>query len=59
MSTNNLSIIVRPMTERDLPMLYDWLNRPHIVEWWGGEEERPTLDDVLEHYQPGAMAEDS
>ncbi|TYT37688.1 GNAT family N-acetyltransferase, partial [Pseudomonas aeruginosa] len=47
------------MTERDLPMLYDWLNRPHIVEWWGGEEERPTLDDVLEHYQPGAMAEDS
>ncbi|MBY9949081.1 GNAT family N-acetyltransferase, partial [Pseudomonas aeruginosa] len=23
------------MTERDLPMLHDWLNRPHIVEWWG------------------------
>jgi AacA4 family aminoglycoside N(6')-acetyltransferase len=59
MSTNNLSLTIRLMTERDLPMLHEWLNRPHIVEWWGGEEERPTLDDVLQHYQPGAMAKDS
>ncbi|EMA3680229.1 AacA4 family aminoglycoside N(6')-acetyltransferase [Citrobacter freundii] len=59
MSANNLSITLRLMTEHDLPMLHDWLNRPHIVEWWGGKEKRPTLDDVLEHYQPGAMAEDS
>ncbi|MDO8020128.1 AAC(6')-Ib family aminoglycoside 6'-N-acetyltransferase, partial [Klebsiella pneumoniae] len=26
------------MTEHDLAMLYEWLNRSHIVEWWGGEE---------------------
>ena len=26
-------------------MLYEWLNRSH-VEWWGGEEARPTLTDV-------------
>ncbi|MDF4391239.1 GNAT family N-acetyltransferase, partial [Vibrio parahaemolyticus] len=32
-------ITLRLMTERDLPMLHDWLNRPHIVEWWGGDEE--------------------
>ena len=31
------------MTEHDLAMLYEWLNRSHIVEWWGGEEARPTL----------------
>ncbi|HAG7957545.1 TPA: AAC(6')-Ib family aminoglycoside 6'-N-acetyltransferase, partial [Escherichia coli] len=24
------------MTEHDLAMLYEWLNRSHIVEWWGG-----------------------
>lgn len=24
------------MTEIDLPVLTEWLNRPHIVEWWGG-----------------------
>ena len=52
-------ITLRLMTERDLPMLHDWLNRPHIVEWWGGDEERPTLDEVLEHYLPRAMAEES
>ena len=23
------------MTEHDLAMLYEWLNRSHIVEWWG------------------------
>ena len=34
------------MTEHDLAMLYEWLNRSHIVEWWGGEEARPTLADV-------------
>lgn len=29
---------------------------PHIVEWWGGEDERPTLDEVLEHYSPEVLA---
>ena len=29
-------------------MLANWLNRSHIVEWWGGEEARPTLADVQE-----------
>ena len=40
-------------------MLHDWLNRPHIVEWWGGEEERPTLNDVPEHYLPRVLAQES
>ena len=27
------------MTEHDLAMLYEWLNRSHIVsEWWGGKK---------------------
>ena len=47
------------MTEQDLPMLHEWLNRPHIVEWWAGEEERPTLIDVLEHYRPRVLAQES
>ncbi|WP_444978905.1 hypothetical protein, partial [Aeromonas caviae] len=36
------SVTLRLMTEHDLAMLYEWLNRSHIVEWWGGEEARPT-----------------
>jgi AacA4 family aminoglycoside N(6')-acetyltransferase len=59
MSTIDTPITLRLMTEQDLPMLHDWLNRPHIVEWWGGEEERPTLDEVLEQYLPSVLAEES
>ena len=58
MSAINTAVTLRRMTERDLPMLHDWLNRPHIVEWWGGEEERPTLDEVPKHYLPRVMAEE-
>jgi aminoglycoside 6'-N-acetyltransferase Ib len=46
------------MTAQDIPMLYDWLNRPHIVEWWGGEEKRQTLAQVRAQYLPTVMAED-
>jgi aminoglycoside 6'-N-acetyltransferase-1b len=49
-------IILRPLTERDLPMLHGWLNRPHIVQWWGGEEARPTLHEVMRDYLPSALA---
>lgn len=24
----------RPMTERDLPRIAEWLARPHVAEWW-------------------------
>lgn len=37
-------------------MLHDWLNRPHLVEWWGGDAARPTLDDVLADYDPAELA---
>ena len=46
------------MTEHDLAMLYEWLNRSHIVEW-GGEEARPTLADVQEQYLPSVLAQES
>ena len=49
-TNSNDSVTLRLMTEHDLAMLYEWLNRSHIVEWWGGEEVRPTLADVQEQY---------
>jgi len=49
-------VTLRPMTEQDLPMLHDWLNRPHIVQWWGGEAARPSWDDVQAQYRPSVMA---
>ena len=41
-TNSNDSVTLRLMTEHDLAMLYEWLNRSHIVEWWGGEEAPDT-----------------
>ena len=47
------------MTEQDLPLLHEWLQRPHIVEWWGGEAERPkTLAETRARYLPRLLAEE-
>ncbi len=54
-TNSNDSVTLRLMTEHDLAMLYEWLNRSHIVEWWGGEEARPTLADVQEQYLPALL----
>ncbi|HHU4060173.1 TPA: AacA4 family aminoglycoside N(6')-acetyltransferase [Klebsiella pneumoniae] len=52
-------VTLRLMTEADLDMLHEWLNRPHIVEWWGGEEARPNLEEVRQHYLPSVLAAES
>ena len=49
-------LTLRLLTAQDLPLLHDWLNRPHIVRWWGGESARPSLQDVVAQYQPDALA---
>ena len=56
MHDTNLPVTLRLMTEHDIPMLHDWLNRPHIVEWWGGEENRPTLAQTRREYLPRVLA---
>lgn len=37
-------------------MLHAWLNRPHIVQWWGGE--RPSLEEVKKNYLPSTLREE-
>lgn len=49
-------VTLRLMTDADLGMLHEWLNRPHIVEWWGAEEACPGLEEVRQHYRPSALA---
>lgn len=50
-------ITLRLMQAADLPMLHEWLNREHIVQWWGGE--RPTPEEVTAWYGPRVLAEES
>jgi AacA4 family aminoglycoside N(6')-acetyltransferase len=59
MSIDREPLALRLMTESDLPMLYDWLNRPHIVEWWGGESKRLTLEEVHAFYMPCVLAKEN
>ena len=57
--TSTSSVVtLRLMTEQDIPMLHEWLGQPHIVEWWGGEERRPTLSETRAHYLPRVLAKD-
>jgi aminoglycoside 6'-N-acetyltransferase len=30
----------RPMAAADLPLLRDWLARPHVTQWWGDPDEQ-------------------
>lgn len=38
----------RPMTPDDYPLLLDWLQRPHVKEWWDDGDD--TLAKVAAHY---------
>ena len=40
-------ISFRPLVDDDLPMLHQWLNRPHVAEWWATPA---TLADLIEEY---------
>ncbi|MEP7155670.1 MAG: GNAT family N-acetyltransferase [Betaproteobacteria bacterium] len=35
MSHDLSNISFRAMTPPDLPLLHEWLGRPHVAEWWG------------------------
>ena len=46
----------RLLTEDDLPLLHEWLSRPHVAEWWGAP---PSLAEVERDFGPairGAVA---
>jgi RimJ/RimL family protein N-acetyltransferase len=38
----------RPLTASDLPMLYEWLRRPHVAQWWPTPE---LYADVVEEFR--------
>ena len=43
------------MTRADLPLLHEWLQRPHVQRWWS---ERETYDEVVAHYGPALDGDD-
>lgn len=39
-----------PLTENDLPLLTNWLNRSHLQKWWRNDKATP--DQVRKKYLP-------
>jgi RimJ/RimL family protein N-acetyltransferase len=37
----------RPLTRADFPLLHEWLNRPHVAEWW---DEQRDLEYVVQTF---------
>jgi AacA4 family aminoglycoside N(6')-acetyltransferase len=52
-------IELRLMTEQDIPLLHDWLQRPHVVEWWGSEDGTPSIVQTHEWYAPRVLASEN
>lgn len=40
----------RPMTEGDLPMVREWLTRPHVAEWWADGADFEFVSGNLDHH---------
>jgi len=45
-------VTFRPMHEDDIPLLHGWLHRPHVMEWWGGDDAAPSIIKTREKYLP-------
>jgi RimJ/RimL family protein N-acetyltransferase len=43
------AITFRQLSPADLPMLHEWLTRPHVAEWW---QPTPSFSDVEEEFTP-------
>src|SRR5690348_5755555 len=50
-----LALSFRPMQADDLPLLYEWLQRPHVQQWWS---ECETYEEVVDHYLPAIEGSD-
>ena len=41
--TEMITFDFRPLAFADLPLVHEWLGRPHVAEWWS---EQPSLDEM-------------
>ena len=44
-----MKVSFRPLAWDDLPMLCEWIARPHVAEWWGAP---PSLAESREEFGP-------
>src|SRR5437899_1929243 len=49
-ATMILMLEFRRLQRDELPLLHEWLARPHVARWWNDGDR--TLDEVVAHYLP-------
>ncbi len=54
MSAASDSFTFRPLVPPDLPMLHEWLQRPHVAQWWSCPR---TVEEVESEYLPVALGQ--
>lgn len=42
-----MKVSLRSLTETDVPLVVDWLSRPHVAPWWMQPAERADIDYLL------------
>ena len=48
-------VTFRLMCEEDIPALHEWLQRPHVAEWWGGDSVASSLDVTRARHLPRTL----
>jgi RimJ/RimL family protein N-acetyltransferase len=48
-------VTFRSMAAGDLPLLHEWLQRPHVRRWWG---EPASYKATVEHYSPALRGDE-
>jgi aminoglycoside 6'-N-acetyltransferase len=52
-------IAFKPLREKDLPLMHQWLNTPHVSEWWSLDgNHHPSLEEVIRHFSPRVKGQD-
>lgn len=52
------SINFKPLTENDLPLMFNWFQKPHVKQWYA-RGENYTLDMIREKYLPRILHPES
>jgi aminoglycoside 6'-N-acetyltransferase Ib len=55
MVTPSESVTFRVMRAEDIALFHEWLQRPHVVEWWGRDHAAPTFDETRAKYLPRVL----
>ena len=50
MDTPHRDIAFRPLREADVPLLHEWIHRPHVAQWWGGDGPPASFEDTRKKY---------